>query len=219
MGEAARVLNERYCYGAYLKWPDDERWELLEGVAYSMSPSPSWRHQGLAGEMFAQIRSFLKGKPCRVFMAPLDILLPAVGEDDSPDTDIDTVVQPDVVVICDTGKLGERAIRGAPDVVVEVLSPHSWDRDLRLKMRIYEERGVLEYWVLDPGNRLLTIYDRDAAGHFQASKSLVAPSTGTYTAKGSTATADTPAQQHAELSAVLPGFHLDIVALFRAAEN
>jgi hypothetical protein len=168
--------------------------------------------------MFAQLRSFLKGKPCRVFMAPLDILLPAVGEDDNPDADIDTVVQPDVVVICDTGKLGERAIRGAPDVVVEVLSPYSWDRDLRLKMRIYEERGVREYWVLDPGNRLLTVYVRDAAGHFQASRTLVAPSTSTSTAKGSPAATDTPAPE-AELSAVLPGFHLDIVALFRAAEN
>ncbi len=218
MGEAARVLNERYCYGDYLKWPDDERWELLEGVAYSMSPSPSWRHQGISQELGRQLGNFLKGKPCRVFMAPLDILLPAVGEDDDPDADIDTVVQPDVLVICDTGKLGERAIRGAPDVVVEVLSPYSWDRDLRLKMRIYEERGVREYWVLDPGNRLLTVYVRDAVGHFQASRTLLAPSTSTSTAKRTPAAADTPAPE-AELSAVLPGFHLDIAALFQAAEN
>ena len=213
MGEAARVLNERYTFGDYLQWPEDERWELIEGVAYSMSPSPSWRHQGLAGELFAQIRSFLKDSPCRVFMAPLDILLPEEGEEELPDNDLDTVVQPDLVVICDTDKLGERAVRGAPDIAVEVLSPYSWERDLRLKMRVYEERGVREYWVLDGGNRVLTVYNRDESGHFQASTSLVAPSSPEHIKTKTDGT-----KPEVAISAVLPGFSLDMTALFRAAE-
>ncbi len=213
MGEAARVLNERYTFGDYLQWPEDERWELIEGVAYSMSPSPSWRHQGLAGELFAQIRSFLKDSPCRVFMAPLDILLPDEEEEELQDNDLDTVVQPDLVVICDTDKLGERAVRGAPDIAVEVLSPYSWERDLRLKMRVYEERGVREYWVLDGGNRVLTVYNRDESGHFQASTSLVAPSSPEHIKTKTDGT-----KPEVAISAVLPGFNLDLTALFRAAE-
>ena len=213
MGEAARILNERYTFKDYLQWPEDERWELIEGVAYSMSPSPSWRHQGLASELGRQLGNFLANKPCRVFMAPLDILLPEEGEEDLPDNDLDTVVQPDLVVICDTDKLGERAVRGAPDIAVEVLSPYSWERDLRLKMRVYEERGVREYWVLDGGNRVLTVYSRDESGHFHATASLVSPSSPEHIKTKTGGTIPDIA-----ISTVLPGFSLDLTALFRAVE-
>ncbi len=202
MGEPARDLNERYTYADYKTWPDDERWEIIEGVAYAMSPSPSWRHQGLTGELYAQLREFLKGKPCRVFISPLDTLLHAPGEEAAPDDDIDTIVQPDVLVICDKGKLGSRAVRGAPDVAVEVLSPYSWDRDIRLKMRVYEERGVREYWVVDPGNKTMTVYKRDDSGRFGKATAIVL--------------ADTP--RAADFSAALPEFVLDVEGLFAAAE-
>lgn len=202
MGGPARKLDERYTYADYKTWPDDERWELIEGTAYSMSPSPSWRHQGLVGELFGQMRSFLKDKPCRAFISPLDILLHAPGEENATDDEIDTVVQPDVLVICEKDKLGVRAVRGAPDIAVEVLSPYSWDRDIRLKMRVYEERGVAEYWVADPGNKTVTVYKREKDGRFGKATIIVA--------------ADT--SEALGFSAVLPGFALDVRALFAAAE-
>ena len=203
MGEPARVLNEHYTYADYKTWPDDERWEIIEGVAYAMSPSPSWRHQGLIGELFAQLHDFLKGKPCRVFISPLDTLLHAPGEEDASDDAIDTIVQPDVLVVCDKNKLGPRAVRGAPDVAVEVLSPYSWDRDIRLKMRVYEERGVREYWVVDPGNKTVAVYKRETDGRFGKATTIVL--------------ADTA--EAADFSAALPGFTLDVKGLFAAAET
>ncbi len=203
MGEPARNLDERYTYADYKNWPDDERWEIIEGVAYAMSPSPSWRHQGLTGELFAQLHAYLKGKPCRVFISPLDTLLHQPQEENAPDDDIDTIVQPDVLVVCDKGKLGSRAVRGAPDVAVEVISPYSWDRDVRLKMRVYEERGVREYWVVDPGNETVAVYKRDADKGFGKAITIVL--------------ADT--ESASDFSEALPEFVLDVKGLFAAAEN
>jgi len=203
MGEPARTLEERYTYADYKKWNGDECWEIIEGVAYAMAPSPSWRHQSLTGELFAQLHAFLKGKPCRVFISPLDTLLHLPQDADAPDDDIDTIVQPDVLVVCDREKLGSRAVRGAPDVVVEVISPYSWDRDVRLMMRVYEERGVREYWLVDPGNKTVAVYKRGADGLFGKATALVL--------------ADT--ERAAEFSAALPEFVLDLKGLFAAAET
>ncbi|HCM26533.1 MAG TPA: Uma2 family endonuclease [Treponema sp.] len=204
MGEPARVLDERFTYRDYLTWPDDERWELIDGVAYEMSPSPSWKHQGLLLELGHQLKNHLEGKPCRVFIAPLDVLLFAPDQgSDAKDEDIDTVVQPDALVICDKGKLGKREIRGAPDIAVEILSPYSWARDTRIKLAAYEKRGVKEYWIVDPGNRVVNIFKRPDAKGFGPAESVVLDADGVT---GSFS------------SAVLPDFQLDFRALFAAAE-
>jgi len=147
--------SESYTYSDYLHWPEDVRYELIDGVAYLMAPAPVLAHQEVAGEIYFQLRQALEGQPCRPFIAPVDVRLPRAGESDEW---VDTVVQPDVLVVCDPGKLDRRGVRGAPDLVVEVLSPGTASHDHVLKRRVYERAGVAEYWLVHPGDRLLTVY-------------------------------------------------------------
>ncbi len=144
-----------HTYSDYLSWPEDIRYELIDGSAYLMTPAPALDHQEIAGEIYRQLANALLGTPCRAFVAPVDVRLP---KSDEPDDRIDTVVQPDVLVVCDSSKLDRRGVRGAPDFVVEVLSPASAVHDHLVKRRIYERAGVLEYWLVHPTDRLLTSY-------------------------------------------------------------
>lgn len=146
---------QHYTYSDYLTWPDDVRYELIDGVAYLMTPAPTLEHQDIAGEIYRQLANTLEGKPCRPYIAPVDVRLPKGNE---ADKDIDTVVQPDVLVVCDPGKLDRRGVRGAPDFVVEVLSPSSAYHDHKRKREVYERAGVREYWLVDPVERLIHIY-------------------------------------------------------------
>ena len=147
--------NQYHCYGDYLTWPDDIRYELIDGDAYLMAPAPDLAHQEVAGEIFRQTANALLGGPCRALIAPIDVRLP---KQDEVDERIDTVVQPDVFVVCDSSKLDRRGVRGAPDWVVEVLSPSTAGHDLIKKRQLYERHGVLEYWLIHPVDRVLTVY-------------------------------------------------------------
>jgi Uma2 family endonuclease len=123
----------------YRSWPDDERWEIIDGVAYAMSPAPSTKHQIVTGNLFSRLMQSLAGKPCRPFIAPTDVKL----------SDLD-VVQPDILVVCDPARITATHIEGAPDLVIEVLSPTTSAKDLRQKKALYERAGVREYLVVDP---------------------------------------------------------------------
>jgi Uma2 family endonuclease len=147
--------TQHHCYGDYLAWPEDVRYELIDGEAYLMAPAPDLAHQDVAGEIYFQIRKALQGRPCRPFIAPVDVRLPKHTE---ADEQVDTVVQPDVFVVCDAGKLDRRGVRGAPDWVVEVLSPSTASHDQILKRTLYERHGVREYWLIHPMDRVLTAY-------------------------------------------------------------
>lgn len=147
--------RKHHTYGEYLTWPEDVRYELIDGVAYLMAPAPDLAHQDVAGEVFSQLHVQLVGKPCRAFVAPVDVRLPKGKE---ADEDIDTVVQPDVLVVCDESKPGHRGVRGAPDGVLEVLAPSTASHDQVAKRRIYERAGVKEFWLVHPMDRVLTIY-------------------------------------------------------------
>src|SRR5512135_1548576 len=147
--------REHHTYGDYLAWPEDVRYELIDGFAYLMAPAPDLAHQDIAGEIYFQVRRALEGKPCRAFIAPVDVRLPKSGEADDA---VDTVVQPDVLVVCDEAKLDRRGVRGAPDWVVEVISPASASHDQVIKRRLYERYGVREYWLVHPADRVVTIY-------------------------------------------------------------
>lgn len=156
----ARRDTAYHTYGGYLDWPEDVRYELIEGVAYLMASAPTVRHQQIAGEIYRQLANALEGKPCRVLIAPVDVLLPKADEADAR---VDTVVQPDLLVVCDESKIGERRVRGAPDFVVEVLSPATASHDLVIKRRLYEPHGVREYWLIHPVDRVLTMYRLEGA--------------------------------------------------------
>ncbi len=155
MGPLALKLEERYSYGDYLAWDDGERWELIDGIAYNMSPAPNRRHQGISMELSAQFHSYLRDKPCKAYHAPFDVRLP---EGDEADEETSTVVQPDLVVVCDPDKLDDKGCRGAPDLVVEILSPSTSGRDLKLKFNLYERRGVREYWIVDPTGGTVMVF-------------------------------------------------------------
>ncbi|MDR0388879.1 MAG: Uma2 family endonuclease [Spirochaetaceae bacterium] len=142
-----------YTYADYLVWETDQRYELISGEAYMMA-APSVAHQVISGELFGQFWNFLKGKPCQVFTAPFDVrLFPVEDESD------DTVVQPDLLVICDKSKIADgKACRGAPDMVIEILSPSNSEIPLLLKFAKYLKAGVREYWIIDPEVKTIQVH-------------------------------------------------------------
>lgn len=150
-----KTSDRRFTYADYLKWPDGERWELIDGEAFAMSPAPTISHQTLAGQLFRQIDEALDGAPCRALIAPVDVLLPATDEADDYTT---TIVQPDILVVCDPAKITERNVRGAPDWIIEVLSPATARHDHLTKRALYERAGVREYWLVHPVDRVITVY-------------------------------------------------------------
>lgn len=155
--------KKKYTYGDYCTWPDDERWEIIDGEAFDMSPAPTPLHQELQADLVTQFRTFLRGKTCRVIPSPIDVLLPKAEE---ADEFVKTVVQPDIIVVCDPEKIGEKRVRGAPDLAIEILSPSSASRDVILKRRKYEKAGVREFWTIYPQERLVMVYHREKAGAF-----------------------------------------------------
>jgi len=153
--------HERYSWAEYLRWPEGERYELVGGVPYAMSPAPGRRHQEISGELFRQAANQLGGRPCRVFHAPFDVKLSADEHDDAP-----TVLQPDITVTCDPAKLTEQGMSGAPELVVEIVSPESGLADRRRKFDLYQEYGVAEYWIVDQEESLVEVYRLGADGRY-----------------------------------------------------
>ncbi|MBU0934800.1 MAG: Uma2 family endonuclease [Spirochaetes bacterium] len=143
-GSSALKAGEKFTLEDWHKWPEGERWELINGEAWNMSPAPGREHQKLVGRLHAAIYGFLENKPCEVYVAPTDVFLAVDDESESRDT----VVQPDLLVVCDPDKLVDEGIRGAPDLVIEVLSPSTAAKDLEDKKALYEKHGVREYWIV-----------------------------------------------------------------------
>ena len=150
-----KASDGRFTYADYRQWPDDERWELIDGEAYAMVPAPTISHQTLVLSIAKQIDDALEGAPCRALIAPVDVLLPAPDE---ADDHAGTVVQPDILVVCDPEKITERNVRGAPDWIIEVLSPTTARHDHLTKRALYERAGVREYWLVHPVDRVVTVY-------------------------------------------------------------
>ena len=135
--------DKLYTYEDYYSWDDDKRWELIDGIAYAMAPAASPTHQTILVNIVARIFNFLVGKACKVYPAPFDVRL-------NPDGMDDTVVQPDITVICDETKIDARGCKGAPDMAIEILSPSSNRHDRVRKFELYQRYGVQEYWIVDP---------------------------------------------------------------------
>jgi Uma2 family endonuclease len=173
MTDPVRKTDRHYTYADYKTWPDDERWELIDGVAWNMSPAPGRTHQALAARLYTAFGAACEGTPCSYYPAPFDVFLP-----EDPETeldDVDTVVQPDLTLVCGDdaplagdGKadrppgtsrwMSERGCHNAPDLVIEIVSPFTLVKDVEAKRRVYERAGVVEYWLIDPGNHGVIVH-------------------------------------------------------------
>jgi Uma2 family endonuclease len=156
-------LSKQYSFKDYLSWQFKERVELFRGFIAKMSPAPNTFHQEYSGNISGPIWSFLKNKKCKVYSAPIDVYLPT--------TDKKTVVQPDIIVVCDLVKIQKKGCVGAPDIVVEILSPGNSKKEMNDKYDLYEEAGVKEYWVVFPEEQVVQIYELKE-NKFQSRKPL-----------------------------------------------
>ena len=141
--------SQLFTYEDYCTWSDEERWELIDGKAFRME-APNRYHQKISATLFGEIYIHLKGKKCEAYHAPFDVKL-NVGEGK------DTVVQPDILVVCDQEKLDDKGAKGAPDLVIEILSRDTAKHDRVRKYQKYEQYGVKEYWIVDPRLKIITV--------------------------------------------------------------
>jgi len=144
-----------YTYSDYLKFDFEYMVELIRGKIFKMSPAPKIIHQNISTNLTRIISMFFINSLCKAYHAPVDVVLPVKNEKKQTAT---TVVQPDICVVCDTQKIEESCINGAPDLIIEILSPHTRKKDLQFKYGIYEETGVKEYWVVMPEEKLVEIF-------------------------------------------------------------
>lgn len=154
MGQPQTQSEHHHTYADHLQWPEVARYELIDGVAHAMTPAASRSHQRVVVELSGQVATALQGSGGQTYVAPFNVRLP---KGDEVDPAIDTVLQPDVLAVCDLAKVDERGVRGAPDWDAEVLSPASAGRDQTVKLAAYERAGVPEVCLLHPTDRVLTI--------------------------------------------------------------
>lgn len=157
-------LNATYSYADYLKWQFEERVELIKGKIFKISPAPARRHQRISGRFHAALFNFLDDKVCQVYHAPFDVRLTQRKSDNT--SKIYTVVQPDICVVCDDTKLDEKGCIGAPDWIIEILSPGNSQIEMKNKFEVYEANGVKEYWLADPANDVIFIYVLNTEGKY-----------------------------------------------------
>ncbi|MCF8372367.1 MAG: Uma2 family endonuclease [Bacteroidales bacterium] len=159
-------LNKRYTYADYLTWMDDVRRELYNGFIKLMSPAPSMRHQEISFNFSGILRYYLKDKQCKGFAAPFDVRFPKNKKSKDNKT-IYTVLQPDLLVVCDESKLDKGGCLGAPDFIIEIVSAKNSKRDVQDKFEIYQEHGVREYWIVSPNDENVTVFVLGENGKFQ----------------------------------------------------
>lgn len=147
--------EKRYTYADLLEWDDDVRYELYSGIPMALA-SPSDIHQRISGEIYLQLGNYLRGKKCRAYYAPLDVRL-FEEKNDRPE-EVDTVVQPDLMVVCDSNKVDRHGVHGAPDLVIEIISNSSRRLDRLTKLNLYQRAGVREYWIVDPDACVVSVY-------------------------------------------------------------
>ncbi len=153
-------LTKRYSYADYISWTFKERVELFRGWVKKMSPAPNRRHQSISWNLSGELVMFLKHQKCTAFTAPFDVRLMGKPSKitNSPDT-IYSVVQPDICVICDPSKLDEQGCLGAPDWIIEIVSPGNTKKEIDDKYQLYEENGVREYWIIQPTDETVTVFE------------------------------------------------------------
>jgi Uma2 family endonuclease len=187
-------FSKQYTYSDYLTWQFSERVELLKGRVFRMSPAPNRRHQSISTVVLGRLFNFLTIHPCQVFAAPFDVRLP-LPPDQLKGDKVNTVVQPDITVVCDEGKLDVQGCNGAPDIVMEILSSGNTPKEMKRKLVVYQEAGIPEYWVIDPDQDFVIIYNLDKAGRYVGSIPFT--------------------DEDKAVSNVLEGFSLDLSEVFK----
>lgn len=159
-------LNGTYTYADYLLWQFKERVELIKGRIFKMSPAPNTSHQLISSKLQGNLFVHLKDKSCYLFSAPFDVRLFDTRKSAFINRDIYTVVQPDLCVVCDKNKLDEKGCLGAPDLVIEILSPGNSKKEVDSKFDLYQESGVREYWIVQPVDQNVFIFTLNDSGVF-----------------------------------------------------
>lgn len=147
--------ERHYTYADLLTWDDNTRYELYDGVPVALA-SPSNIHQEISVDLSTQFRNYLRGKKCKVYYAPFDVRL--FEEDGERPEDVNLVLQPDLMVVCDHSKVDRRGVHGAPDLVIEILSSGTARYDRLVKFNLYQQAGVREYWIVDPTARMVSVH-------------------------------------------------------------
>jgi len=163
-----KLKYEHFTYSDYLTWNDEKRWEIIQGAAFEMTPAPNTEHQRISMFLSIHIGNYLKGKSCSVFSAPIDVRL---AENTFTDEETINVVQPDLLVICETSKIDDRGIKGAPDWIIEITSPSTLKHDFGTKLLLYQKYGVREYWIVDPSTKNIHTFGLDNYGKYNPGNS------------------------------------------------
>lgn len=164
--------EKRYTYADLLEWDDTVRYELYDGWPVALA-SPTHIHQQISMELSTQLHTYLRGKRCKVYPAPFDVRL--FEESGDHPENVDTVVQPDLMVVCDPSKVDRRGVHGAPELIIEILSESTRRNDRLTKFKLYQQAGVQEYWIVDPESRVVSVYTlEDGAYHAAATYSASA---------------------------------------------
>lgn len=150
-------LEKSYTFADYLTWQFEERIELIKGKIFKMSPAPSRFHQRVSGNLFLKIGNFLAKNKCGLYSAPFDVRLINFKKS-TEDKKVTTVVQPDLCIVCDKSKLDDKGCIGAPDLIIEILSPGNTEKEMGIKFDLYEENEVKEYWIIEPVDKTVFIY-------------------------------------------------------------
>lgn len=185
--------NSVYTYADYLQWTFEERLEIIKGKIFRMPPAPARRHQDISFKLGVAIYNFLQKTSCKAYMAPFDVRLTPLKRKANPDQ-VYTVVQPDICVICDLEKLDDQGCVGAPDLIIEILSPGNSEKGMKEKYEVYQEDGVKEYWLVDSTERSVFIYLLNESGIFIGLKPLI--------------------EEEILTSSILPGFEILVGDIF-----
>ncbi|MCM3397871.1 Uma2 family endonuclease [Oceanobacillus profundus] len=151
-----------YTYNDYLSWPEDVRVEIIDGRLY-MQAAPSRIHQEILSELHRQLANYLVGKACKVYPAPFEVVL-YLDEEDKDDSR--NVFEPDITIVCDTSKLDDAGCKGAPNMVIEILSPSTGRKDKLEKFNKYEQAGVQEYWIVEPQEKMVSVFTLEESQNY-----------------------------------------------------
>jgi Uma2 family endonuclease len=187
-------LNGTYSYADYLTWKFEEALELIKGKIIPMS-APSRRHQVISWQLTVSIGTHFKHHDCQAFAAPFDVRLYDKRKSVKANQDVLTVVQPDICIICDESKLDDKGCIGAPDLVIEILSPGNSSKEMRTKKELYEENGILEYLIFDPEHETVHQFNLLESGVYSSPVIYINEDTMT--------------------SVVFPDLHIDLMEIFK----